>query len=188
MPWLFRSASCLPSYSFLIEPIWAQFEALIPPVIDDHPFGGHRPRIADRVVFDKLVQVLVLGTAYVKIADSTCDSGKTRELLSTLGCAWVISTKGTPLQTGARWVVERTNSCHTRRFRKLQICTERRTRVIDAFIALAAAIITTRRLIREAWTRYRWDTRPTRTMTHRRDLIRLVVNAVREPAVVRATE
>ncbi|MGL4339134.1 MAG: IS5/IS1182 family transposase, partial [Rhodoglobus sp.] len=35
------------------------------------------------------------------------------------------------------------------------------TRVIDAFIALAAAIITTRRLIREAWTRYRWDTRPT---------------------------
>ncbi|MGL4340704.1 MAG: IS5/IS1182 family transposase, partial [Rhodoglobus sp.] len=36
------------------------------------------------------------------------------------------------------------------------------TRVIDAFIALAAAIITTRRLIREAWTRYRWDTRPTR--------------------------
>jgi hypothetical protein len=41
-----------------------------------------------------------------------------------------------------------------------------RTRVIDAFIALANAIITTRRLTRrltrEAWTRYRWNTRPTR--------------------------
>jgi len=270
--------------SFLIEPIWAQFEALIPPIVDEHPCGGHRPRITDRIVFDKLIQIVVLGAAYVKIADSSCsattirrrrdewikagifteleqlclnaydkmigldlanlsidgcivkapcggeaagrspvdrgkqgtkrsllvdgngiplgcvvaganchdspllgptldklgrfgfdlperitvhldagyDSGKTRDLLDTLGCDWVISKKGTPLQTGARWVVERTNSRHTREFRKLQICTEVRTRVIDAFIALAAAIIITRRLIREAWTRYRWDTRPTR--------------------------
>jgi transposase len=270
--------------SSIIDPIWHQFEALIPPVIDDHPLGCHRPRVPDRIVFDKLVQVLVLGAAYIKIADSSCsattlrrrrdewiraglftrleqicldsydkmigleladlsvdgcivkapcggeaagrspvdrrkqgtkrsllvdgngiplgcvvaganchdsplldptleklsrfgfdlpeqitvhvdagyDSGKTRDLLDTLGCQWVISTKGTPLQTGARWVVERTNAWHTRGFRKLQICTEVRTRVIDAFIALAAAIITTRRLIRQAWTRYRWDTRPTR--------------------------
>jgi hypothetical protein len=51
---------------------------------------------------------------------------------------------------------------HTRGFRKLQICTEVRARVIDAFIALAGAIITTRRLIREGWIRYRWDGRPTR--------------------------
>jgi len=270
--------------SSIIEPIWVQFEALIPPVVDEHPLGCHRPRIADRIVFDKLVQVLVLGAAYVKIADSTCsattirtrrdewitaglfteleqlcldaydkmiglelenlsvdgcivkapcggeaagrspvdrgkqgtkrsllvegrgiplgcvvaganchdspllaptlekldrfgfdlperitvhldagyDSGKTRDLLDTLGCDYVISKKGEPLQAGARWVVERTNSWHTRGFRKLQICTEVRTRVIDAFIALAAAIITTRRLIREAWTRYRWDARPDR--------------------------
>ena len=58
--------------------------------------------------------------------------------------------------------MERTNSWHNRGFRKLHICTEKRARVIDAFIALANAIITTRRLIREAWTRYRWNTRPTR--------------------------
>jgi hypothetical protein len=32
--------------------------------------------------------------------------------------------------------------------------------VIDAFFDLADAIITLRRLIREAWTLYRWDTRP----------------------------
>jgi hypothetical protein len=39
------------------------------------------------------------------------------------------------------------------------ICTEACTRVIEAFIALANAIIITRRLIAEAWTRYRWDGR-----------------------------
>jgi transposase len=94
--------------------------------------------------------------------DAGYDSRKTRDLLDTLGCEWEISNKGTPLQTGARWVVERTNSWHTRGFRKLQICTEVRTRVIDAFIAIAGAIITTRRLIREGWTRYRWDSRPKR--------------------------
>lgn len=270
--------------SSIIEPIWYQFEALIPAVTDAHPLGCHRPRVADRIVFEKLVQVLVLGAAYAKIADSTCssttlrrrrdewirhgvfaaleqicldaynkmigleletlvvdgcivkapcggeaagrspvdrgkqgtkrsllvdgsgipigcviaganchdspllaptldklnrfgfdlpeqitvhldagyDSGKTRDLLDGLGCDYVISKKGEPLQAGARWVVERTNAWHTRRFRKLQICTEVRTRVIDAFIALANAIIITRRLIREAWTRYRWNTRPAR--------------------------
>lgn len=270
--------------SFIIEPIWHQFEVLIPPVIDEHPLGCHRRRIPNRIIFDKLVQVLVLGASYAKIADTTCsattlrqrrdewivagiftmleqicldaynkmigldldnlivdgcivkapcggqaagrspvdrgkqgtkrsvlveasgiplgcviaganchdspllaptldklgrfgfdlperitvhldagyDSHKTRDLLDTLGCDYVISKKGTPLQTGARWVVERTNSWHTRGFRKLQICTEVRTRVIDAFIALAGAIITTRRLIRQAWTTHRWNTRPTR--------------------------
>ena len=270
--------------SSIIEPIWYQFEALIPAVTDAHPLGCHRPRVADRIVFEKLVQVLVLGAAYAKIADSTCssttlrrrrdewirhgvfaaleqicldaynkmigleletlvvdgcivkapcggeaagrspvdrgkqgtkrsllvdgsgipigcviaganchdspllaptldklnrfgfdlpeqitvhldagyDSGKTRDLLDGLGCDYVISKKGEPLQAGARWVVERTNAWHTRGFRKLQICTEVRTRVIDAFIALANAIIITRRLIREAWTRYRWNPRPAR--------------------------
>lgn len=269
--------------SSVIEPIWHQFEALIPPVVDEHPRGCHRPRVPDRV-FDKLVQVLVLGAAYEKIADSSCsattirrrrdewigaeifaaleqlcldayekmigldlqnlvvdgclvkapcggeaagrspvdrgkqgtkrslmvegagipigcviaaancndspllaptleklsrfgfdlperitvhldagyDSRKTRELLASLGCDWVISTKGEPLQAGKRWVVERTNSWHNRGFRKLHICTERRACVIDAFIALANAIIITRRLIREAFTRYRWNGRPAR--------------------------
>ncbi|WP_426625348.1 IS5 family transposase [Leifsonia sp. McL0607] len=270
--------------SSVIDPIWHQFESLIPPVIDQHPLGCHRPRVPDRIVFDKLVQVLVLGAAYVKIADSTCsattirrrrdewiaagiftrleqicldgydkmiglelenlcvdgcivkapcggaaagrspvdrgkqgtkrsllvdgrgiplgcviaganchdspllaptlekfgrfgfdlperitvhldagyDSRTTRNLLEGLGCDYIISKKGAPLQAGARWVVERTNSWHNRGFRKLHICTEVRTRVIDAFIALANAIIITRRLLAEAWTRYRWEGRPTR--------------------------
>ena len=58
--------------------------------------------------------------------------------------------------------MERTNSRHNRGFKKLNICTEVRTRVIDAFIALANTIIITRRLIREGWTHYRWTGRPTR--------------------------
>jgi hypothetical protein len=53
-------------------------------------------------------------------------------------------------------VVERANSWHNRGFKKLQVCTERRTRVIDALIALANAIIIVRRLIRRAWTTHRW--------------------------------
>lgn len=270
--------------SLIIDPLWCQFAALIPPVIDTHPLGCHRPRIPDRIVFDKLIQVLVLGASYANIADSTCsattlrtrrdewikagifhdveqvclesydrivglglenlsvdgcivkapcggeaagrspvdrgkqgtkrsllvdatgiplgcvvagahqndspllrptleklgrfgfdlpeeitvhldagyDSSKTRRLLDELGCDWVISQKGFPLQAGARWVVERTNSWHNRGFKKLLICTERRARVIEAFIALANAVIIVRRLVREAWITYRWDTRPDR--------------------------
>jgi hypothetical protein len=74
----------------------------------------------------------------------------------------VISVKGFPLQAGARWVVERTNSWHNRGFRKLAICTERCSRVIEAFIALANAVIITRRLIAQAWITHRWESRPAR--------------------------
>jgi transposase len=59
--------------SFLIEPFWRQFSALLPPD-PAHPLIGHRPRIPDRIVFDKLVQVLVFGAAYWRIADHTCSA------------------------------------------------------------------------------------------------------------------
>ena len=274
--------------SSLIEPLWDQFAALIPHHVDTHPLGCHRPRIGDRIVFDKLIQVLVLGATYDRIADASCsattlrtrrdewisdglfaelediclraydqivgldlgdvtvdgcivkapcggeaagkspvdrgklgtkrsllvdstgvplgcvvapanrhdspllrptleklarfdeglgvglpdqitvhldagyDSTKTRDLLEELGCHGVISVKGFPLQAGARWVVERTNSWHNRGFRKLAICTERCSRVIEAFIALANAVIITRRLIAQAWITHRWESRPAR--------------------------
>jgi transposase len=274
--------------SSVIEPLWDQFRELLPERVDSHPLGCHRPRIPDRVVFDKLIQVLVYGAGYARIADSTCsattirdrrdewieagifdeleqialnaydrivgldladitvdgcivkapcggeaagrspvdrgkqgtkrsllveasgiplgcvvagahrndspllrptlekmarfdegmgiglpdditvhldagyDSSKTRDLLDELGCRAVISTKGFPLQAGKRWVIERTNSWHNRGFKKLAICTERRSHVIDAFIALANAVIITRRLIAEAWLTHRWDHRPSR--------------------------
>ena len=54
---------------YLIEPIWEQFSALLPERKTDHPLGCHRPRIPDRVVFEKLVEVLVFGCAYWRIAD-----------------------------------------------------------------------------------------------------------------------
>src|SRR5512144_1968472 len=270
--------------SSVIEPLWDQFRALLPERVVAHPLACHRPRIPDRVVFDKPVQVLVLGAAYAKVADASCsattirdrrdewialgifatleqlcleafdrvvgldledlvvdgcivkapcggeaagkspvdrgkqgakrslltdargiplgcvvapanrhdspllrptleklgrfgfclsehitvhldagyDSAVTRELLTELGCGAVISAKGTPLQAGARWVIERTNSWHNRGFKKLLICTERHTPVVEAFIALANAIIIVRRLLRAAWTSHRWNTRPTR--------------------------
>lgn len=94
--------------------------------------------------------------------DAGFDSIKTRDLLDELGCDTEISSKGFPLQAGRHWVIERTNSWHNRGFGKVAICTEQRTRVIDAFVALANAVIVLRRLLPEAWTTHRWDTRPGR--------------------------
>ena len=64
---------------YLIEPIWQQFSALIPERRTSHPLGCHRPRIPDRVVFEKLVQVLVFGCAYERIADGTCSATTLRD-------------------------------------------------------------------------------------------------------------
>jgi transposase len=51
-----------------------QFTALLPTRHDSHPLGCHRPRIPDRVVFDKLIQILVFGCGYRRIADQTCSA------------------------------------------------------------------------------------------------------------------
>ena len=47
--------------------------------VPDHPLGRHRRRVADRIVFDKLVQVLVLGCGYRKVADQTCSATTVRD-------------------------------------------------------------------------------------------------------------
>ncbi|MFE6682576.1 IS5 family transposase [Streptomyces sp. NPDC057729] len=63
--------------SWLTEPLWDQFAALLPhrPVFDPaHPLGCHRRRISDRTVFDKLLQVLRFGCSYQAIADTTCST------------------------------------------------------------------------------------------------------------------
>ena len=62
----------LPQY--IIEPVWQQFLALLPSRQTNHPLGCHRPRIPDRVVFEKLVQVLMFGCAYWRIADELCSA------------------------------------------------------------------------------------------------------------------
>ena len=271
---------------YLIEPIWEQFRALLPERREtNHPLGCHRLRISDRVAFDKLVEVLVFGCAYERIADSSCsattlrrrrdewieagvmatlrklaleaydkliglqlcdvavdccitkapcggekagrnpverwqrghqtlrgrrrqgdparsciaapanrhdsplldetldtlgvlgdlpeqmsvhldrgyDSRSTREKLEERGLLAAISEKGkpAPLQATKRWVVERTNSWNNAH-KKLVWCTERRDRVIDFWVAFSEVVIIVRRLIREGWSRYRWEGRPRR--------------------------
>jgi transposase len=267
---------------YLIEPIWEQFRALLPERQTNHPLGCHRPRISDRTVFEKLVQILVFGCAYERIADECCsaitmrrrrdewieagvmaalrelaleaydktiglqlsdvavdccitkapcggekagrnpvdrgkqgikrstlvdakgiplgsiaapanrhdsplldetldtlevleelpkqmsvhldrgyDSRSTREKLGVRGLLAVISKKGKPAPLAAtqRWVVERTNSWNNAH-KKLVWCTERRERVIDFWVAFSEVVIIVRRLIREGWSRYRWEGRP----------------------------
>ena len=269
---------------YIIEPIWQQFSALLPERKTSHPLGCHRPRIPERVIFEKLVEVLVFGCAYKKIADGSCsattlrdrrdewielgvierlremaleaydraiglelselavdccitkapcggeragrspvdrgkrglkrsvvvdgrgipigsvtapanrldspllvptleaaralgmapegatvhldrgyDSGLTRLRLLEFGLLAQISCKGrpAPLNATKRWVIERTNSWQNAQ-KKLLWCTERRGRVVDFWMALSEVIVIVRRLVREGWTRYRWDGRPSR--------------------------
>ena len=60
--------------SSILAPLWVQVAAPLPVRQVHHPLGCHRPRIADRVVFDKLIQVLVFGCGYRRIADATCSA------------------------------------------------------------------------------------------------------------------
>ena len=268
--------------SCILDPLREQFLALLPARRDDHPLGCHRPRIDDAVVFDKLVEALVFGAGYERIADAACsattlrrrrdewirlgifdrlrlaaldayeemigldladvavdgcitkapcggecagrspvDRGKggmkrsqlsdgagvpmatvsapantrddallgqtldalkgvqplpaevrvhldagydyrpCRAALAERGLLGQIAARGTPapIQAGKRWPVERTNSWFND-FGKLRRCTERRRDCVDAYLALAAAIVTVRALCRAAWLLYRWDSRP----------------------------
>jgi len=61
--------------SCLFEPIWSQFAALLPArpaVAPTHPLGCHRPRVADRVVFEHVVAALVHGSGYERVASPGC--------------------------------------------------------------------------------------------------------------------
>jgi len=44
----------------------------------EHPLGYHKPRIPDRVVFEKLLQVLVFCCAYWRIAYVECSESTLR--------------------------------------------------------------------------------------------------------------
>jgi hypothetical protein len=274
--------------SSLLEPVWVEFAALLPERDEfhpDHPLGCHRRRIPDRVVFEHLVDALVHGSGYERIATVGCsdstlrrrlklwsaagiaervhaialaaydriiglqltdiaadgcitkapcggdksgpspvdrrkgglkrsvatdgggvplgvvsaganrhdspllgptlqaatnqvgphwpkdvtvhldagyDSRVTRTLLDGLGLHGEIARKGVPapVQVGKRWVCERTHAWMNG-YGKLRRCTDRDGKIVDFFLYLAAAFVTVRALIREARTRYRWQTRPT---------------------------
>lgn len=271
--------------SWLTEPLWNQFAALLPDrpaYAPTHPLGCHRERISNRIIFDKIIQVLVFGCGYRKAADETCSAttlrnrrdewielgiferlelivleaydrivglaledipvdgchtkapsggecsgpspvdrrkgglkrstatdgrgiplgavaapgnrhdspllGPTLARLDRLGplpeqatvhldAAYgtvkgkktaaehgllaEVAVKGVvaPIQNTKCWPVERTNAWGNQ-FYKIARCTERRAKVIDAYLSLTHAIITLRSLIRRAWTLYRWENRP----------------------------
>src|SRR5215204_6453123 len=70
-----QGAESMPAVPLsIIDPIFEQFAELLPDRTETHPLGCHNPRIPDRVVFCKLVQVLVFGCAYEKIADESCSA------------------------------------------------------------------------------------------------------------------
>jgi IS5 family transposase len=93
--------------------------------------------------------------------DAGYDYRPCREALDERGLLGEIAHRGepAPIQVGRRWVVERTHSW-LNDFGKLRRCTERRRACVDAYLALAAAIVTIRALLRASWYLYRWDTRP----------------------------
>ena len=67
----------LPPY--IMEPIFEQFLALLPDRVVHHPLGCHKPRIPDRVILEKLVQILVFGCAYRRIAEEGCSATAIRD-------------------------------------------------------------------------------------------------------------
>jgi transposase len=278
--------------SSVLEPLWVQVAALLPVRRVHHPLGCHRPRIPDRIVFDKLIQVLVFGCGYRRIADHTCSAttlrrrrdewihagvvehlrlavldayqrlfgldldhlavdgcitkapcggqvtgpspvdrrkqgwkrsivtdaggiplgavpaaanrrddgllGATldtlavastaigrlaaepvvhldagydyqtcRQVLAARGMAGQIATRGrpAPVQASRRWPVERTHAWGNQDG-KLRWRTERRRIVVEFWLALAGAAIVLGRLIRRAWTSYRWQGRPAADPDH----------------------
>ncbi|SCG01660.1 hypothetical protein GA0115259_107464 [Streptomyces sp. MnatMP-M17] len=58
----------------IIDPIREEFLRLLPVRPDSHTLGCHNPRIADAVVFDRLVLALVSGMGYERVADRACSA------------------------------------------------------------------------------------------------------------------
>jgi transposase len=73
--------------SSLLEPIWVEFAAAVgtqerPEFDPSHPLGCHRRRIPDRVVFEHLLDALVHGSGYERIATEACSDRTIRRRLA----------------------------------------------------------------------------------------------------------
>jgi hypothetical protein len=95
--------------------------------------------------------------------DAGYDYQPCRQVLADRGMVGQIATRGVPapIQAGRRWPVERTHAW-ANQYGKLRWCTERRQVVVQFWLLLALALIVVGRLIRRAWTHYRWEGRPRR--------------------------
>jgi hypothetical protein len=71
--------------SCLLEPVWVEFCELTggerPQFDPGHPLGCHRRRIPDRVVFEHVVDALVHGSGYERIATTRCSDRTIRRRL-----------------------------------------------------------------------------------------------------------
>jgi transposase len=71
--------------SSLLEPVWVEFAALFevrPEFSPSHPWGCHRRRIPDRVVFEHVIDALVHGSGYEWIATVGCSDRTIRRRLA----------------------------------------------------------------------------------------------------------
>jgi hypothetical protein len=95
--------------------------------------------------------------------DAGYDYQHCRDVLADRGMVGQIATRGVPapIQAGRRWVIERTHAW-ANQDGKLRWCTERRRVVVEFWLLLALALIAVGRLLRRAWTHYRWEGRPRR--------------------------
>jgi hypothetical protein len=79
--------------SCLLEPIWVEFHATIggdrPPFHPKHPLGCHRRRIPDRIVFEHVIDALVHGSGYERIATQACSDRTIRRRLAEWSAAGV---------------------------------------------------------------------------------------------------
>jgi transposase len=146
--------------SSVLAPLWVQIAALLPTRQVSHPLGCHRQRIADRIIFDKLIGLLAatldaitavgpLPAQPVVHLDAGYDYQPCRQVLADHGMAGEIAARGVPapIQVGRRWVIERTHAWGNQ-YGKLRWCTERRRTVVEFWLALANAAIVCGRLVR----------------------------------------
>jgi len=76
--------------SCLLEPAWVEFCALLnehrggepPEFAPGHPWGCHRRRVPDRVVFEHVIHALVHGSGYERIATPGCSDRTIRRRLA----------------------------------------------------------------------------------------------------------
>lgn len=76
--------------SCILDPLWEQVRVLLPDRVDQHPLGCHRPRVGDRVLFDKLVQVVVFGVGYRLVAEPGCSATTLRRRRDEWICSGVM--------------------------------------------------------------------------------------------------
>jgi transposase len=73
-PCAHREDSCLPCHRQSWSHSWVQIAVLLPTRQVHHQLGCHRRRILDRAIVDKIIQILVFGCGYRRIADHTCSA------------------------------------------------------------------------------------------------------------------